>query len=154
MLILEWVYSISKHFSVLAFTITKKWYFVPIQVILVFFANEILVLIWNFMQSEKNFLQNWKLQIVLSGVSGTSVNVLSQAVWFFHLNAVQTSLWNKSHSWRKGIPLSYKQLLRSHARGPMANVSLKKICTVSRSHTMDRDKPHKLLFTHSPLNCN
>ena len=75
-------------------------------------------------------------------------------VWFFHLNAVQTSLWNKSHSWRKGIPLSYKQLLRSHARGPMANVSLKKICTVSRSHTMDRDKPQKLLFTHLPLNCN
>ena len=66
------------------------------------------------MQSEKNYLQNWKLQIVLSGVSGMSENVLSEAVRFFHLNAVQTSLWNKSHSWRKVIPVSYKQLLRSH----------------------------------------
>ena len=101
------------------------------------------------MQSEKNFLQNWKLQIVLSEVSGMSENVLGQAVRFFHLNAVQTSLWNKSHSWRKVIPVSYKQLLRSEA-----NVSLKKICTVSRSHTMDRDKPQKLLFTHLPLNYN
>ena len=86
---------------------------------------------------KKNYLQNWKLQIVLSGVSGMSENVLSEAVWFFHLNAVQTlfylfifichtnykkyrkrrtSLWNKSHSWRKVIPVSYKQLLRSHGK--------------------------------------
>ena len=61
-----------------------------------------------------------RLYIVLSKESGTCVsdltpeNALGWVLRICHVNAIRTSLWNKSHSQMKVIPVAYKKPLRAY----------------------------------------